>query len=63
MHRRLVALMSMDYWSGYENIPRDLETVDLHGHSHKSTPSTAFRRGCSEIGYQTVPDGPVALDN
>jgi predicted alpha/beta superfamily hydrolase len=35
----------VDHWSAREDKPWQLETVDLEGHSHMSTPPASFRQG------------------
>jgi predicted alpha/beta superfamily hydrolase len=47
------------YWTARENIPWDLKTMDLPGHSHMSAPPAAFRQGLSWLfGIEIPPVSP-----
>ncbi len=59
MARRLVALMSMDYWSGYENIPRDLETVDLQAIAIGQRPPPPFVGDVRKSATKPFPMAPL----
>lgn len=39
------ALQWTDHWSAMENLPWELKTTDLAGHSHMSAPPASFREG------------------
>lgn len=45
----------IEHWSSADSIPWDLETVDLEGHSHMSTPPAAFRQGMRWLFADSVP--------
>jgi len=45
------AMKWIDHWSAKDDIPWELKTVDLEGHSHMSAPPASFRQGMTWLFF------------